>query len=113
MSRLGIENLSVFGLPPVEYVNLAADLGCSHISTGLSPVNINPHGYAGFDLRQDAALRREMRAAMHDRGVSISNAEGLTVRPNVEARDRVAELDAFADLEAKRLNVVSLDPDMG
>jgi hypothetical protein len=33
--RLGIEFLSVFGLPPVEFVNLAADLGCRYISTGL------------------------------------------------------------------------------
>lgn len=113
MNRLGIETISVFGLPPVEYVNLAADLGCANISTGLSAIDINPHGYSPFDLRTDAALRREMKAALRDCGVSISLAEGLTVRPGIEARDRAAEFDAFAELGAQRINVVSLDPDLG
>lgn len=113
MNRLGIEAISVFGLPPVEYVNLAADLGCAHISTGLSPIDINPHGYRPFNLKEDAALRHEMNAAMRDRGVSISLAEGLTIRPGKEARDRAAEFDAFAELGVKRINVVSLDPDLG
>src|SRR5450432_62162 len=89
-NRLGIETISAFGLRPVEYVNLAADLGCAHISMGLSPIDINPHCYASYNLKEDAALRREMNAAMRDRGVSISLAEGLTVRPGIEAHDRGA-----------------------
>jgi sugar phosphate isomerase/epimerase len=112
MNRLGIENISVFGLPPVEYVNLAADLGCANISLGLTPVHINPHAYAPFNLKDDAPLRREVRAALRDRGVTVSLAEGLTIRPGVDARDRSAEFDAFADLGAERVNVVSMDPDM-
>jgi sugar phosphate isomerase/epimerase len=111
-NRLGIETISAFGLPPVEYVNLAADLGCAHISTALSPVDINPHGYAPFNLRDNAVLRREMISAMQARGVSISLAEGLTIRPGIEARDRASEFDAFAELGAVRINTVSLDPDM-
>jgi sugar phosphate isomerase/epimerase len=113
MNRLGIETISVFGLPPVEYVNLAADLGCAHISMALFPIDINPHGYVPYNLKGDAALRREMNAAMRERGVSISLAEGLTVKPGIEARDRAAEFDAFAELGAKRINTVSLDPDFG
>jgi len=35
MDRLGIEMLSVFGMPPIEYVHLTADLGCRYITTGL------------------------------------------------------------------------------
>ena len=27
--------LSVFGMPPVEFVHLTADLGCGYITTGL------------------------------------------------------------------------------
>ena len=113
MNRLGIESISVFGLPPVEYVNLAADLGCAHISMGLSQFDFNPHGYRGYDLRTDAALRREMIAALRDRGVAISLAEGLNVRPGVDARDRAQEFDIFAQLGATRVNTVSLDPDLG
>ena len=36
MERLGIEPLSVFGLPPVDFVNLAADLGLGYIGITLS-----------------------------------------------------------------------------
>ena len=112
MNRLGIETLSAFGLPPVEYVTLAADLGCAHISTGLTQMPINPHNYPSFSLRDDAALRREMLAAMRDRGVSISLGEGLNVRPDADIRDLAPDLDIMAELGAKRINTVSLDPDL-
>jgi sugar phosphate isomerase/epimerase len=113
MNRLGIELISAFGLPPVEYVHLAADLGCANVSMSLTAIHINPHGYAPFNLMDDLALRRKTGAVLKDRGVSVSLAEGLTVRPGVEARDRGAEFDAFADLGAQRVNVVSLDADVG
>jgi sugar phosphate isomerase/epimerase len=113
MNRLGIETISAFGLPPVQYVNLAADLGCAYISLGLSPIDINPHGYAPYNLRENAALRREVNAAMRDRGVAISLAEGLTVKPGIDARDRAAEFDAFAEMGVKRINTVSVEPDLG
>ena len=45
MHRLGIEHLSVFGLPPIAFIDLAADLGCSCIATGLTASPFNPHGY--------------------------------------------------------------------
>ena len=112
MNRLGIENMSVFGLPPVAFVNLAADLGCRYISTGLTQFPINPHNYPGFSLLEDALLRREMIAAMRDRGVSISLGEGLTARANVKTRGRAPELDVMAELGITRINAVSLDPDL-
>lgn len=111
MNRLGIETISVFGLPPVQFVNLAADLGCSYISTGLSPIPYNPHGYPTWSLRDDPALRRQMIAAMRDRGISISLGEGLTIRADLDVRDRAADLDLMCELGVTRINAVSLDPD--
>ena len=113
MNRLGIETISVLGLPPVAFVNLAADLGCAFISTGLTQLHINPHNYPSFSLLEDANLRREMVAAMRDRGVSISLGEGLTAREDADIRDRAHELDIMAELGIKRINTVSLDPDLG
>jgi sugar phosphate isomerase/epimerase len=112
MVALGIETISVFGLPPVEFVNLAADLGCQHISSGLTAFGYNPHGYAPFSLRDDAPLRREMITAMHDRGVSISLGEGLTVRPGSDVRDYAPDLDIMCELGIRRINTVSMDPDL-
>jgi sugar phosphate isomerase/epimerase len=111
MARLGIENISVFGLPPVEFVNLAADLGCQHISTGLTSFPFAICDYAPFSLREDGHLRSEMLAVMLDRGVSISLGEGCTVREGVEAKDYRADLDLFVELGTERINVVSMDPD--
>ena len=112
MSRIGIELLSVFGLPPVEYVTLAADLGTPHISAGLERGYFNPHGYADWSLRDDAKLRREMKAALKDRGVTISLGEGFIVRPNVDLRERGEDLDIFAELGAERISAVAFDPDL-
>jgi sugar phosphate isomerase/epimerase len=110
---LGIEHQTVFGLPPVEFVNLASDLGCRHIAIALSGGPYNPHGYEPYSLRDDAALRLRMTAAMRDRGVSISLGEGFTVRPGGDIRSAAADLDTMAELGVTRINTVSLDPDLG
>jgi sugar phosphate isomerase/epimerase len=109
MSRLGVEQLSVLGLRPLEFVNLVADLGCNCISTGLSGMP----GYATFSLREDRALRRELIAAMRDRGVSISLGEGCIARPGRDIRDMAEDLDIFQELGAERINTASMDPDLG
>lgn len=112
LDRLGIEQLSVFALPPVDFVNLAAALGCSCISTGLTGIGYNPHGYPAFSLRDDGVMRREMRAAMRDRGVAISLGEGCIIRPDKDIRDAAADMDIMQELGVERLNTVSMDPDL-
>jgi sugar phosphate isomerase/epimerase len=112
MGRLGIEMLSVFGMPPIEYVHLTADLGCRYITTGL--VGFAPltnSGYPPFSLRDDHRLRREFLAAMDDRGVSISLGEGLLIAPGIDVRSYAADLDIMAALRIPRINTVSLEPD--
>src|SRR5262245_47026775 len=112
MNRLGIEHLSVFGLPPVEFVDLAADLGCTQIAIALTPIHLNPHGYPAYSLREDAALRRSMIKAMRDRSVSISLGEGFAVRPNADVRERAGDMELMRELGARRLNTVSMEPDL-
>src|ERR1700733_2150674 len=102
MDRLGIEFLGAFGLPPVAFVNLAADLGCRYISTVFEPLEYNPHGYPRYSLRRDPALRREMIAAMRDRGVTVSLGEGFVVLPNLDVREAyAADLDIMRELGAR------------
>lgn len=73
--------LSVFGLPPIEFVDLAAELGCRHISAAIQGMPLVPLGYPPFSLKDDAALRKDLLAAMDDRGVTISLGDGFLVRP--------------------------------
>lgn len=111
MASIGIETISVFGLPPIEFVTLAADLGCRHISTGLAGFDFGVCRYPMYSLRDDRTLRREMIAAMRDRGISVSLGEGCTIRQGGDARAYAADLDLFAELGTERINTVSMDPD--
>lgn len=104
--------LSVFGLPPVELVDLAADLGCCYISVALRGMPSVPLGYPAFSLTDDAALRKGLLAAMNSRGVAISLGDGFLVVPGAEVSAAAADLDALAGLGVPRINVVSLDPDL-
>jgi sugar phosphate isomerase/epimerase len=118
MNRLGLEMLTLLGMPPVEHVKLAAELGCASISTGLSGLPLAQFGYPDFapyphwSLEDNPGLRREMRAALTDTGVHIGLAEGFRVRPDADLRDRGAALDIVAELGALRVNAVSMEPDM-
>ncbi|OCB45498.1 xylose isomerase [Mycobacterium malmoense] len=112
IDRLGIGMLSVFGLPPVELVNLAADLGCRFVSAALQGMPLVPLGYPRFSLIDDAGLRRAVLAAMDDRGVRISLGDGFLVLPGADVRALRGDLDVLAELGVPRINVVSLDPDV-
>lgn len=111
--RLGIELLSVFGLPPVPFVELAARLGCQCISIGPTGTGYNPHGYPDFSLLDDAQLRRDLAGALRDHGVSIALGEGCIIRAQSKIRDAAATMDMFAELGAERVNTVILDGELG
>ncbi|MCT2398029.1 sugar phosphate isomerase/epimerase family protein [Novosphingobium mangrovi (ex Huang et al. 2023)] len=105
---LGIELLTVLGMGPVEHVTLAADLGCTAVSMGLTQLPFNPYGYPAWSLREDPALRRELKAVMRERGVSISIAEGMGVSADLDASRHAADMDLFAELGALRVNSVDM-----
>ncbi|MDR3654961.1 MAG: TIM barrel protein [Mycobacterium sp.] len=111
--RLAVGFLGGFGLPPVDFVHLTADLGCRYMSTVVQGAPLVPLGYPPFSLKDDAALRRDVLAAMAHRGVSISLGDGFLVLPGAEIRRFSGDLDALAELSVPRINVVSLDPDLG
>ena len=113
MNRLGINTQTLFGMPPVEHVNLAADLGCGHISTGLGPVPWKLEQFPDWSLRDNPPLQRELRAALKDRGITIALGEGCIVRPQVDVSTYAADLDLFAELGAQGASTVSMEPDPG
>ena len=113
MNRLGIELLSVFGMNPVEHVGLAADLGCAYVSSGLTQLPFNPHGYASWSLREDAALRRRLKEALRERGIAIFLGEGFTIRPESEMAERAADMDIMAGLGVLCAGASTMEPDAG
>jgi sugar phosphate isomerase/epimerase len=117
-NRLGIEQLTVLAMPPVEYVGLAHELGCVSISTGITGMPLTMFGiedyqpWPAWSLRDDPALRRETIAAMRDTGVRIGLAEGFRAASGAEVADYAADLDIFAELGALRLNAICMEDDM-
>jgi sugar phosphate isomerase/epimerase len=112
MNGLGIEFLTTIGLPPLEFIRLAADVGCPNISFSLNSVEPNPLGYPSFSLVENKDLRRDVKTALADHGVSISLGEGFLVMPGVEIGDRQPALDVMQELGVRRVNTVSIDPDL-
>lgn len=109
--NLGIGYLSVFGLPPVEFVDLAADLGCCGVSIFLRNLPLAPLGYPTFSLTTDAALRRNVKAAASHRDVTINLVDGFLIVPDTDVSAFSGDLDVVAELGAARINAVSLDLD--
>jgi sugar phosphate isomerase/epimerase len=116
MHPLSIEFISVFGMPPAEFVQLAADLGCQSISTGLSPMlsnpPFNPHAYPLWSLRDNVALRRDTVAALKKGKVRISVGEGFLIRPGTDVNSFAADLAVMHELGAASINIVSIDSDL-
>ena len=112
MDHLGIEMLSVFGMPPIEFVQLVADLGCRYITTGMVGfAPLKALDYQPYSLRDDSRLRQDLLAVMDDHDVSISLGEGLLIAPGVDVRSYADDLDIMAELQIPRINTVSLEPD--
>lgn len=114
MDDLGLEYQTVLGLPPVEFVHLAADLGCRYISMKLVGGGgpYNPYGHEVFSLKDDVDLRRRMISALDERGVFISLGEGFIVTPESDLADQGANLEVMAELGATQVNAVTMDPDL-
>jgi len=104
MRDLGIGFISVFGLPPTDFVHLAADLGCRYISAALTGRPLKSLGYPAFSLKDDLALRRELLAVMDERGVGISLGEGMVITPDIDVSGLAADLDVMAELGAAQIN---------
>ncbi|TCM19004.1 sugar phosphate isomerase/epimerase [Novosphingobium sp. PhB165] len=100
---LGIESRTVAGMGPVEHIRLAAELGCTRVSLGLEQVPGSESGYPAWSLREDAGLRREVKAALADNGICIKLGEGLAASDMVAPAARAADFDLYAELGAKRL----------
>jgi sugar phosphate isomerase/epimerase len=108
--------LTLMGMPPVEHVRLAAELGCVAISTGLMRMPMGMFGmaelYPDWSLQDDPALRREVKAALADTGVHIGLGEGFRVDPAFDVVEKfAAQIDLMAELGAWRINAISTDPD--
>jgi sugar phosphate isomerase/epimerase len=98
-------------MPPADFVALAADLGVTRIGMACAPFTANPAGYPAWDMRADAALLRQTKAALAEHGVELSLGEGFLIMPGIEIADSAASVDALTELGAPCLNCVVVESD--
>jgi sugar phosphate isomerase/epimerase len=111
MNTIGIEFISVLGQPPVDYVHTAAELGIRHIGMAPAPIVTVEGLYPAWSLVEDAGLRRAFKAALAERGVSVSVGEGFLLMPGMAVQDLAPQVDAMAEIGAPVLNVIGVNPD--
>jgi len=112
MDNLGIDLISVLGMPPVQFIELAAELGCPNISLGLNQMDYNPFGFPRYSIPGDADLRREVKAALAANRVTIALGENLTVMADMDCRDMwKTSLDLLGELGVRRVNSVTFERD--
>jgi len=110
LNRIGLENLSMFGLDPVEFVHLAADLGCSHVSLNLGGSANRLPMYPEWSFRDDPALVRRTAEALRERGVAASLVEGFALIPDRQL-EYARDLDLACEFGARAICAVSIDRD--
>lgn len=111
MSRIGLDFLSVLGMPPVDYAKLAARLGCSAIGIGAVPVVALQELYEPWTLRDNPGLMREFKAAVADLGLTVAVAEGFFVMPDKDVGIFAADLALMAEAGAGRATICSFEKD--
>src|SRR5262249_12794886 len=111
MDRLSIEPLCVRGMPPVQWVELAADLGLTQVTLGSKSPTSNPFGYGEWSLRNDASLRRGTLDALRTRQVAVSLVDGFFIYPGTDVDAFERDVEVAVELGATRINTVSSEPD--
>lgn len=111
MRALGIDMISVMGMPPVQFIELAAELGCAHISIGLNQPEYNPYNFPRYSLRDDAKLRKEVKSALKANDIYIALGENLPIVADTTPYTLWADtLEILCDLGVRQVNSVSFEP---
>lgn len=108
--RLGLDQLTVAGMSPVDLVALAAEAGCNSVSLS-NAQRINPFGFPTWSLVTDPGLRREVSLRLADTGLTLALGEGCVIRPQTDVGDFQSAIDVFCELGAARMSVVSFETD--
>lgn len=108
MVTLSLDNLSVVGVSPVEFVDIAANSGFDEISVFAGGLKgpLYSHRLSVGDPQTEAMKRR-----LGERGVAINNLEGLVVMPGITRGDFSRMIDVAVHLGARAGVTLIFDPE--
>lgn len=104
MNPLGLEYLTVMGCHPLDYARIAADIGCAHVAFHTSALDFPGMPPPAPSIFADAALRREVKAAIDDLGLSVHLVDGFGFHDRDPRPDHRALLDMSAEIGATRIS---------
>jgi len=97
MDTISLDQLTVIGAKPVEFVDIAADAGYDAIS----PIVRGGDGTLIHSLRVDDAQTRAMKTRLQERGVRVNNLDGLLITPTMNWDDFAHWIEVAHFLEAQ------------
>lgn len=107
---IGVDHLSVIGMPPVDFISVAKEAGLSSVSLFYEQ-RTNPLGFPDWSLISDARLRREVVRRLDDTGMILALGEGCVLKSDTDVKDLQSVLDIFTEIGAPRVGLVSFEAD--
>lgn len=80
MRALCLDHLSLYDVPAIELIEVAATLGCDAVSLFVSPLPLGPYR----DLVNDQAAKAEVMRALRDNGLSVGIVEPFMLDDKID-----------------------------
>lgn len=109
MNKLAIAPTSLPNSPPLEYIDAAASAGYDAI--GLRLFRSPGIGYSFFPVAGDAALTRDVKAALADSNLEVIDILSFYLQPEMDVDSMLPALELGAELGATYALVIGDDPD--
>ncbi len=104
MNPLGLEYLTVMGCHPLDYVRIAADIGCSHIAFHTRALDFPGMPPPAPSIFEDVKLRREVMASIADHGLSVHLVDGFGFHDRDPNPDYSGLLEMSAEIGATSIS---------
>ncbi len=107
MPVISLDQLTVIGVSPTEFVDIAADAGYDAVS----PVVGGPGVLASHRLAVSDPETEAMVVRLRDRGVAVNNLDGLIITPGMDWDAYAGLIELALHLGAQRGVTLIFDPD--
>lgn len=103
-----VSHLTALDAPPEAFCLFAADAGFDAVGLRINPP---PHTPTQWPVAGDRSRTRDLRQLIDDRGLTVLECEGFSIRPNTEVVAMLPGLEASAALGSRFVLSAGMDPD--
>lgn len=107
---LGIAHFCCIDVPPLEFVQLAGEIGYAAVGLRLHPAF---QGAPFYTLRPGSAEMRSVKVALQQAGIAVYDIEFVVIDEAFSVSELLLVLESAGELGARRLSVCGDDPDKG